>query len=92
MNEIKQKIQQTHLLTDAQKIALLVEIDGCSEEEIAKLDEVLMRFEMEYQSYLAAYQEAVNKELAGILADDGDVPAVREAVEKIRRGIKTLQA
>ncbi len=91
MNEIKQKIQQTHLLTDAQKIALLVEIDGCSKEEIAKLDEVLTRFEGEYQSHLAAYQEAVNKELAGILADDGDVPAVREAVERIRTGIKTLQ-
>lgn len=92
MDEIKQKIQKTHLLNDAQKIALLVEIDGCSKEEIAKLDDVLIHFEEEYQSHFAAYQEAVNKELAGILADDGDVPAVREAVEKIRTGIKTLQA
>lgn len=92
MNEIKQKIQKTHLLNDAQKIALLVEIDDCSKEEIAKLEEVLMRFEREYQSYLATYQDAVNKELAGILAGDGDVPAVREAVEKIRTGLKKLQA
>lgn len=92
MDEIKRKIQNTRLLSDEQKIALLVEIDGCSEGEIAKLDEVLMRFEREYQSLFSTYQEAVNKELAGILSDDGDAPAVREAVERIRTGVKTLQA
>lgn len=90
MDEIKQKIQKTHLLNDAQKIALLVEVDGCSQEEIAKLNEVLMRFEEQYRSLLSKYQEEVNSELAGILADDGDAPAVREAVEKVRTGLQTL--
>lgn len=92
MSDIKQNIQQSHLLSDQQKINLLVEVDGCSVEEITKLDEVLMRFEEQYQKLLATYQEAVNAELAGILSDDGDVPAVREAVEKVRTGIKMLQA
>lgn len=92
MSDIKQKIQKTHLLNDEQKVALLVEIDDCSKEEIAKLDDVLTRFEGEYQSYLTKYQEVVNTELAGILADDGNVSVVREAVEKIWMGIKTLQA
>lgn len=90
MSDIKQKIQKTHLLNDEQKVALLVEIDDCSKEEIAKLDDVLTRFEGEYQSYLTKYQELVNTELAGILSDDGDVPAVREAVENIRTGLNTL--
>ena len=90
MDDIKRKIQKTHLLSDEQKIALLVEIDACSAEEIAKLDDVLTRFEGEYQSYLTKYQELVNTELAGILSDDGDVPAVREAVENIRTGLNTL--
>lgn len=92
MSDIKQIIQQSHVLSDQQKINLLVEIDDCSKEEIAKLDDVLTRFEGEYQSYLTKYQEVVNTELAWILADDGNVPVVREAVEKIRMGIKTLQA
>lgn len=90
MDTIKQKIQKSHLLNDEQKINVLVEIDGCSEEEIDKLTEVLMRFEEQYQSLLSKYQEEVNSELAGILADDGDVPAVREAVEKVRTGLQTL--
>lgn len=90
MEEIKRKIQNTRLLSDEQKINVLVEIDGCSKEEIDKLDEVLTRFKREYQSLIANYQEAVNTELAGILADDGDVPAVREAVEKMRTGVKML--
>ncbi|MEK9143300.1 MAG: hypothetical protein AAB481_01575 [Patescibacteria group bacterium] len=90
MDDIKRKIQKTHLLSDEQKIALLVEIDACSAEEIAKLDDVLTRFEGEYQNFLAKYHEVVNTELAGILSDDGDVPAVREAVEKVRTGLNTL--
>ncbi|MDP1722159.1 MAG: hypothetical protein Q8L37_03040 [Candidatus Gottesmanbacteria bacterium] len=90
MNTIKQTIQHSHLLSDQQKINLLVEVDGCSEEEIAKLDEVLTRHEEKYQALLAKYQAAVNKELAGILSDDGNAPAVREAVEKIRLGVKTI--
>lgn len=90
MDEIKQKIHKSHLLSDRQKVALLVEIDGCSKEEITKLNEVLTRFEEQYQLLLGTYQEAVNKELAGILADDGDAPAVREAVEKVRTGLQTL--
>ncbi|MEK7544313.1 MAG: hypothetical protein AAB557_05560 [Patescibacteria group bacterium] len=87
---IKQKIQSSHLLSDQQKINLLVEIDGCSEQELAKLEEVLTRHEEAYQTLLVTYQEAVNKELAGILSDDGDTPAVREAVEQVRRGMNTL--
>lgn len=79
-------------MNDQQKINLLVEIDECSEEEIAKLEDILTRHEEEYQTLVAHYQDAVNKELAGIMADDGDVPAVREAVEKVRSGIKMLQA
>lgn len=92
MSDIKQTIQQSHVLSDQQKINLLVEIDECSQDEMAKLGDVLTHFEEQYHSLLATYQEAVNKELAGILSDDGDVPAVREAVEKIRMGVKTLQA
>lgn len=87
---IKQKIQSSHLLNDQQKINLLVEIDGCSEEEITKLEEILTRHEGEYQALLARYQEAVHKELAGIMSDDGNAPAVREAVERIRMGVKTM--
>lgn len=92
MDDIKQKIRASHVLNDEQKINVLVEIDGCSQEEIAKLEDVLTRYEAQYQTLLAAYQESVNKELAGILAGDGDVPAVREAVEKIRRGMTLLTA
>ena len=87
---IKQKIQSSHLLSDQQKINLLVGIDGCSAEELAKLEEVLTRHEAEYQALLATYQEAVHKELAGILSDDGSAPVVREAVERIRMGVKTM--
>ncbi|MBI5620559.1 hypothetical protein HY949_02155 [Candidatus Gottesmanbacteria bacterium] len=90
MNAIKQKIQQSHLLSDQQKINLLVGIDGCSAEEIATLTDVLTRHEAEYQALLATYQTVVNKELAGILSDDGDGPAVREAVEQVRRGMGTM--
>lgn len=89
---IKQKIQTSHLLGDQQKINLLVGIDGCSEQELAKLEEVLTRHEEEYQRLMTIYQEKMNKELAGILAGHGDAPAVREAVEEIRRGVKTLVA
>ncbi len=90
MDTIKQKIQQSHLLNDQQKINLLVGIDECSEDEIAKLNDVLTRHEEEYQALLVKYQAAVNKELAGILSDDGNAPAVREAVEQIRRGVNKL--
>ncbi len=88
--DIKHTIQSSHLLSDQQKINLLVEMDGCSEEEVTKLEEVLVRHEEEYQLLLVKYQEKVNKELAGILAGDGDAPAVREAVERIRMGVKTM--
>lgn len=75
---------------DQQKINLLVDIDACSEEERARLEEVLTRHEEEYQTLVAHYQEAMNKELGGILADEGSAPVVREAVERIRMGVKTM--
>ena len=48
---IKQKIQSSHLLSDQQKINLLVGIDGCSAEELAKLEEVLTRHEAGIRRY-----------------------------------------
>lgn len=90
MQRLKTIIASTRLFTDAQKVALLARLDELPEADKTILTQAIEEFDASYGQAFTKLKGTLEGELAGILSDDGDVPAVREAVERVRTGIKTL--
>lgn len=89
MINLKTKIQQTRLLSDAQKIALLAQWEDLSEEEKQKLEKVINEYDQKYHQMVTKLKKEVDASL-GVLENNEDTQELQDARELIRAGLNTL--
>lgn len=92
MQTLKQKIKQTSLLSDEDKIAILVAVDTYLESETKTLENIIDEFDRTYAQSVVDYKKAVYGVLDGIAANrkPDDAPRMQAATAQIKQGVDTL--
>ena len=92
MQDLKEKIKNTTLLSDEDKIAILVEVDGYSEADIKALGKIIDEFDATHARAVAEYKKAVYETLDGIVAKQKPEDAVQmqAATDQIKTGVDML--
>lgn len=81
-NQLKQKIKNTSLLSDEDKIAILVAVDGYDESDLTKLESIIDEFDASHAKAVADYKAAVYKTL--------DSLSMPDATAQVKEGIEAL--
>lgn len=86
MNDLKQKIKNSTLLSDEDKIAVLAAIDTYSESDTKALEGIIDEFDRTYTQSVADYKKAVYETLDGIVAKQKpeDAPRMQTATAQIK--------
>ena len=92
MQDLKQKIKHTTLLSDEDKIAILVEVDEYSESDIHALEKIIDEFDATTARATVEYKKAVYETLDGIAAKQKPDDALRmhAAAAQIKQGVDEL--
>ncbi|MDP1722166.1 MAG: hypothetical protein Q8L37_03075 [Candidatus Gottesmanbacteria bacterium] len=92
MQDLKQKIKNTTLLSDEDKIAILVAVDGYGEADIQALEKIIDEFDAAHTQAVADYKKAVYETLDGVVAKQKpeDVPSMQAATAQIKTGVDAL--
>ncbi|MBI5620548.1 hypothetical protein HY949_02100 [Candidatus Gottesmanbacteria bacterium] len=92
MQTLKEKIKNTTLLSDEDKIAILVAVDGYGEADTKALEKIIDEFDSSFARSVADYKKAVFGVLDTIAANQkpDDAPRIRGAAGQIKTGIDGL--
>jgi len=82
MQNLKQKVKETTLFSDEDKIAILAAIDGYPPEETTQLEAIIDEFDITYRAAVSEYKTSVY----GVL----DTIAQKNAASTIKSGVETL--
>jgi len=82
MQNLKQKVKETTLFSDEDKIAILAAIDGYPAEETTQLEAIIDEFDITYRAAVSEYKTSVY----GVL----DTIAQKKAASTIKSGVETL--
>lgn len=92
MQDFKEKIKNTTLLSDEDKIAILVAVDGYPESDTEALEKIIDAFDQAHAGAVADYKKAVYATLDGIVdkqkIEDG--PSMKAATDQIKQGVEEL--
>lgn len=92
MQDLKQKIKNTTLLGDEDKIAILVAVDGYPESDVSALEKIIDEFDQAHTQAVAEYKKAVYATLDGIVDKQKmeDAPIMKTATDQIKQGVEVL--
>lgn len=92
MQTIKEKIKNTTLLSDEDKIAILVAVDGYSESDVSALEKIIDEFDQAHTQAIVDYKKTVYTTLDGIVVKQKpeDAPSMQAATTKIKQGVDEL--
>ncbi len=92
MQTLKEKIKNTTLLSDEDKIAILVAVDGYSESDMQALKMIVDDFDQAHARSVAEYKKAVYSVLDTIAANQKseDAPRMQGAAAQIKQGVDAL--
>ena len=92
MQSLKQKIKNTTLLSDEDKIAVLAAIDTYSESDTKTLEVIIDGFDGIHTRSLAEYKKSVFEVLDNITAKQkpDDAPRMQGATAQIKQGVDEL--
>jgi hypothetical protein len=92
MNNLKQKIKETMLFSDEDKIAIQTAMDSYSGEDITKLETIIDEFDRKYTEAKGAYKKSVDDVLNTIVsqAKPEEKQKLQNATSTIRSGIDQI--
>jgi hypothetical protein len=85
---IKQVIARTKLLSDAEKIALLVAYDELADADKEHIAQILRDYDAQYARAVAGLRASIDEALPDVKAEGNDEAA--RAIHTIRRGLSIL--
>lgn len=92
LKQVRKKIQQTRLFSDAQKVELLVRLDDASETDQKKLEAGIDVFDREYEKRMAKRKEEMHAllgEMVETMTDD-EAKANQESIAEMVVGLGLL--
>lgn len=89
---LKQKIAQTVLFSDEDKIAILAAVDMYSPEDIKALEGIINEFDAKHQKAISEYKKSVYGVLDTIVAkaSPSDKKRFQNAASDVRAGVDAL--
>ncbi len=87
---LKQKIANTHLFAEYEKVAILSQLDEYSDQDKKVLEDVLNEYDRKYNEVVLSFRSRINKELDEITKKASTNPRVVAATETIKRGVLSL--
>ncbi len=92
MKTIKEKIKNTALLGDEDKIAILAAMDGYSQSDVQELERIVDEFDQAYSRSVAQYKKVVYGVLDDIAshAKPDDAARMHAATAQVKEGVDTL--
>lgn len=92
MQSLKHKIKNTTLLSDEDKIATLVAVDGYSPSDVKALEKIVDEFDQAHTRAVTDYKKAVYGVLDEIVVKQKpeDAPRMQTATAQIKQGISSI--
>lgn len=90
MNNLKDKIKNTNLFSDKEKIELLTGLNDLSDEAKSQLEKVIDDYDESLASLNKQFKGELHEELDKIDQESGDDPKVKEAIDQYKTGLDKL--
>ncbi len=92
MQTVKEKIKNTQLLSDEDKIAILTAVDGYEKPDLTALEKIIDEFDATHTQSVVEYKRGVYGVLDTIAANQkpDDAPRMKAATDQIKSGVDTL--
>lgn len=92
MQQVKQKIKDTTLFSDEDKISILAAMDRYAKDDITKLEAIIDEFDAAHRLAISEYKKSINKVLDEIVskATPDDATRLKTASSTIQSGVDML--
>lgn len=92
MQHLKQKIKETTLFSDEDKIAILAAIDGYSDDDTKALESIIDEFDVTYRAAVSEYKKSITGVLDTLVqkAKPQDKQRFQSAASTIKTGVEQI--